>query len=430
MVRDIQTKTKSQVLFERAQKVIPGGVNSPVRACKAVGADPIFFEKADGAHLFDVDGNRYIDYVGSWGPMILGHRHPRVLNAIEDAVAHGTSFGAPCRAEVELAELIVQMVPSIEMVRMVNSGTEATMSAIRLARAFTKRSLVLKFDGCYHGHADAFLVKAGSGMATLGIVSSPGVPEEFVKATLSIPFNDLEVLNKTFTEHGKNLACVILEPVVGNSGLILPDEGFLEKIRELCTANGALLIFDEVMTGFRVAVGGAQEKYSIKPDLTTLGKVIGAGLPVGAYGGRKEIMEMIAPQGPVYQAGTLSGNPLAMAAGVAQLKVLQTTKAHEELVRNTDRLTAGLQEIAKKGKVPMQVASVPGMIGMFFSKAKVRNFGDAQNCDVNYFGRVWRALAAKGVYWPPSQFEAAFISSVHTKADIDATIKAVEESLS
>ncbi len=428
-ITEIRSTSRSSQLFERAQKHIPGGVNSPVRACKAVGSDPIFMHRADGPYLYDIDGNRYIDYVGSWGPMIIGHRHPRVLNAIEDALQLGTSFGAPCKAEVEIAELICQMVPSIEMVRMVNSGTEACMSAIRLARAATKRSLVLKFDGCYHGHADSFLVKAGSGLATLGIASSPGVPEELIKLTMSIPYNDLEALGTAFAEHGKEIACVILEPVVGNAGLILPEEGFLEKIRELCTTHGALLIFDEVMTGFRVAIGGAQSFYKIKPDLTCLGKVIGGGLPVGAYGGRKDLMEQIAPVGSVYQAGTLSGNPLAMYAGIAQLKTLQQTKAHEDLIRNTERLAEGLREIAKKNIVPMQVASVPGMLGVFFTKAKVKNFADAQTCDTNFFAKVWRALIERGIYWPPSQFEAAFISSVHSKNDIDATLSAMEEAI-
>ena len=428
-ITEIRGSARSSKMFERAKLHIPGGVNSPVRACKAVGADPIFMHRADGPYLYDVDGNRYIDYVGSWGPMIIGHRHPRVLNAMEDALQLGTSFGAPCKAEVEIAELICQMVPSIEMVRMVNSGTEACMSAIRLARAFTKRSIVLKFDGCYHGHADSFLVKAGSGLATLGIASSPGVPEELSKLTVSIPFNDIDALSKAFTDHGKEIACVILEPVVGNAGLILPEDGFLEKVRDLCTTNGAILIFDEVMTGFRVAIGGAQALYKIKPDLTCLGKVIGGGLPVGAYGGRKDLMEMIAPLGEVYQAGTLSGNPLAMSAGIAQLKTLQQTTAHQDLTRNTERLAEGMREIAKKGAVPMQVASVPGMIGMFFTKTKVKNFADAQTCDTNFFGKVWRSLAERGIYWPPSQFESAFISAVHSKNDIDATLSALEESI-
>ena len=298
------------------------------------------------------------------------------------------------------------------------------MSAIRLARAFTKRNLVVKFDGCYHGHADSFLVKAGSGMATLGISSSPGVPEELSKLTLSLPYNDLDAVSKAFTEHGKDIACIIVEPVLGNAGLILPEDGFLEKLKELCTANGAILIFDEVMTGFRVAIGGAQGFFKIKPDLTCLGKVIGGGLPVGAYGG-----EMIAPQGSVYQAGTLSGNPLAMCAGIAQLRTLQQTKAHEDIVRNTDRLAEGVRAIAKKGAVPMQVAAIPGMIGIFFTKTKVKNFADAQTCDTNFFGKVWRSLVERGIYWPPSQYESAFVSAVHTKNDIDATLSALEDSI-
>ena len=421
--------TKSHQIFERSKLVTPGGVNSPVRACAAVGSDPIFMEKADGQYLFDVDGNRYIDYVGSWGPMILGHRHPRVLEAIEFALQHGTSFGAPSRAEVELAEIVCQMVPSIEMVRMVNSGTEACMSAIRLARAFTKKNLVVKFDGCYHGHADSFLIKAGSGMATLGISSSPGVPEALSKLTVSIPYNDEKALENLFKEHATDIACVIIEPIVGNAGLILPEDGYLQKVRELCTNSGALLIIDEVMTGFRVAPGGAQELYKVKPDLTTLGKIIGGGLPVGAYGGRKEIMEHIAPAGKVYQAGTLSGNPLAMQAGIAQLKTLQHSNAYEILKRNTDLLASGLRKIADKNIVPMQVADVCGMVGFFFTKTKVKNLADAQTSDTEFFGKVWRSLISKGIYWPPSQFESAFISAVHTKTDIEQTLEAIEESI-
>ncbi|HEY9678537.1 MAG TPA: glutamate-1-semialdehyde 2,1-aminomutase [Drouetiella sp.] len=417
--------TRSQQIFERAKNVIPGGVNSPVRSCKSVGAEPIFMDRADGSLLYDVDGNKYIDYCGSWGPMILGHRHPRVLEAIEVTLKQGTSFGAPCRGEVEMAELVCKLMPSIEMVRMVNSGTEATMSAIRLARAFTKRSMVVKFDGCYHGHADSFLVKAGSGLATLGISSSPGAPEEITKLTLSIPFNDVDALKKVFSEHGKEIAAVILEPIIGNAGLILPAENYLSAVRDLCTDHGALLIFDEVMTGFRVALGGAQEMYKIKPDLTTLGKIIGGGLPVGAYGGRKDVMEMVAPQGPVYQAGTLSGNPLAMAAGIAQLKSLQAPGTYQILEANTNRLADGLKGLAKD----IQVVSVPGMLGIFFSNKPVTDFASAQKCDIEKFAKVWRSLIEKGVYWPPSQFEAAFISVVHTKGEIDATIDAFKESI-
>jgi glutamate-1-semialdehyde 2,1-aminomutase len=421
--------TRSQRLFEKAQLVMPGGVNSPVRSCKPVGGEPVFIEKADGSYMYDVDGNRYIDYCGSWGPMILGHRHPRVLEAIEDTLQFGTSFGAPCKQEVELAELICHMVPSIEMVRMVNSGTEACMGAIRLARAFTKRSLVLKFDGCYHGHADSFLVKAGSGLATLGISSSPGVPEEIAKLTISVPFNDIDALTKAFEEHPDKIAAVMVEPIVGNSGLLLPEDKFLETLRELCTKHGALLIFDEVMTGFRVASGGAQQKYEIKPDLTCLGKIIGGGLPVGAYGGRKDIMEMVAPQGPVYQAGTLSGNPLAMAAGLAQLRTLQFPASYQMLEDKTNKLAEGLKGLASKGNVPFQVVHVTGMICVFLSKDKVTNLAQAQKCDTAAFSKLWKTLLDKGIYWPPSQFESAFVSLVHSRKDIEETIAAFEEGL-
>jgi glutamate-1-semialdehyde 2,1-aminomutase len=420
--------SKSHRLFERAKAVIPGGVNSPVRSCKAVGSDPIFVDRADGAYLFDVDGNRLIDYVCSWGPMIFGHRHHRVLEAIEEGLMHGTSFGIPCPAEVHIAELICSTVPSIDMVRMVNSGTEATMSAIRLARAFTRREKILKFDGCYHGHADSFLVKAGSGLATLGISSSPGVPEEISKLTVSVPFNNVEAVEKAFAEH-KDIAALIVEPIVGNSGLILPKEGFLAKLRELCTANGALLIFDEVMTGFRVARAGAQELYGIQADITTLGKIIGGGLPVGAYGGRREIMEHVAPLGDVYQAGTLSGNPLAMAAGIAQLKSLNQATIYPTLEQKTKQLAEGLQELSTK-KMPLKVSFVTGMLTVFFTNEAVTDFASAQKCDTERFGKVWRELLELGIYWPPSQFEAAFMSLVHSKKDIEETINSFEKALS
>jgi glutamate-1-semialdehyde 2,1-aminomutase len=423
----ITVVSRSKQYFERAEKVIPGGVNSPVRACKSVGATPIFMKRADGAHLFDVDGNRYIDYVGSWGPLILGHRHPRVLEAIEQSLQSGISFGAPTKVEVELAELICQLMPSIEMVRMVNSGTEATMSAVRLARAFTKRKLLIKFDGCYHGHADSFLVQAGSGAATLGISSSAGTPEEISKLSISVPYNDLDALKKVFDKHSDDVAAVIVEPIVGNSGLILPEDNYLSDLREICTKNGALLIFDEVMTGFRVALGGAQEKYKVKPDLTCLGKIIGAGLPVGAYGGRRDIMEMVAPLGSMYQAGTLSGNPLAMSAGLAQLRTLQSSNVYEGLERKTNQLADGLKEVAKKCSKPMQVVSTTGMLCVFFAADTVKNFAAAQKCDTDTFSKVWKGLIERDVYWPPSQFESAFISAVHSKADIDATITAFEE---
>ncbi len=427
MSQPIQIK-KSLRLFERAKEVIPGGVNSPVRACIAVNSSPIFIKSADGAYLHDVDGDSYIDYIGSWGPMILGHKHPDVMQALEDALARGTSYGAPCPGEVEMAELVCKIMPSIEMVRMVNSGTEATMSAIRLARAYTEKSAIVKFTGCYHGHGDSFLIEAGSGLATLGITSSPGVPESLAKLTISLPFNNLEAVQAIFKER-KDIAAIILEPIVGNAGLILPKPGFLEGLRELCTANGALLIFDEVMTGFRVSRGGAQEMYKIKPDLTCLGKVIGGGLPVGAYGGKKEIMQMIAPLGKVYQAGTLSGNPLAMAAGLAQLRQLQSALPYKILEANTNRLAEGLKAIKSK-KTPIQVVHTTGMITVFFTKETVLDFESAKTCNLESFAKVWRHLLQEGVYWPPSQFEAAFLSTVHSKQDIDHTIKAFETAIS
>lgn len=420
--------SRSQHLSDRAKVVIPGGVNSPVRALKAVGIDPIYMERADGPYLFDVDGNKYLDYIGSWGPMILGHRHPRVLEALEDVLQCGTSFGAPCRGEVDMAELVCHLVPSIEMVRMVNSGTEATMSAIRLARAFTKRAIVLKFEGCYHGHADSFLSKAGSGLATLGISSSPGVPDEATKLTITVPFNSLDAVKEAFKQHGKEIAAVIIEPIVGNAGVILPKEEFLTSLREQCTDHGALLIFDEVMTGFRVALGGAQQKYNIKPDLTCLGKIIGGGLPVGAYGGRRDIMEMVAPQGSVYQAGTLSGNPLAMAAGLAQLKMLQLPETYDKLDQKTTRLAEGLAALSSKA-VSFKVVSVTGMVSVFFTDKEVVDFATAQTCDTELFAKVWKGLLERGVYWPPSQFEAAFVSVVHSTRDINETIQAFEETL-
>ncbi|SRR5579875_215561 len=429
MTQTVLSASRSHQVFDRALKVAPGGVNSPVRSCKSVASEPVFIDRADGAYMWDVDGNRYIDYVGSWGAMILGHRHPRVLEAIEDGLLRGTSFGAPCAAEVELAELIQKIVPSMELVRMVNSGTEATMSAIRLARAFTSRQMIVKFDGCYHGHADSFLVRAGSGLATLGIASSPGVPEDLSRLTISLPYNDLPAVEKTFQEHRDKIAAVIVEPVVGNAGLIKPGEGYLRGLRELSTRHGALLIFDEVMTGFRVALGGAQERWQIEPDLTCLGKIIGAGLPVGAYGGRKQIMEMVAPQGPVYQAGTLSGNPLAMRAGAAQLRLLQIPHTYQQLDQRTDRLADGLRELAGKSRTPFQVSSITGMITLFFAPKEVNDFAGAQACDTKAFARLWQALIAAGIYWPPSQFETAFVSLVHSKKDIDETLAAFEEAL-
>lgn len=428
----VEQNPRSARLFERAKEHIPGGVNSPVRSCKSVGATPVFIESADGCYMHDEDHNRYIDYVGSWGAMVLGHRHPCVLNAIEDAIAKGTSFGAPCRAEVEMAELICKLVPSVEMVRMVNSGTEACMSAIRVARAFTKRDLIVKFDGCYHGHADSFLVKAGSGLATLGLAeatSSPGVPKEFTSMTVSLRYNDVDALREVFAKKSDQIACVIIEPVVGNSGVIEPTAEFLKALTGLCKDSGALLIFDEVMTGFRVALGGAQERYGIKPDLTCFGKVIGGGLPVGAYGGRKDIMSMVAPSGPVYQAGTLSGNPLAMAAGLAQLKHLKSSTAFAKLVAVTDELASGLKKVIEDNDVKAQVAHVPGMLSVFFTDKPVQNFDDALKCDTEFFGKVWKSLLADGVYWPPSQFEACFLSIMHSKSDLKETLEAFDKAL-
>jgi glutamate-1-semialdehyde 2,1-aminomutase len=414
-------------LFQDAKLYIPGGVNSPVRSFNAVGGTPFFTAKAKDHYLYDIEGNKYIDYVCSWGANIVGHAHPHVLERVIAAAKNGLSFGTPTEREVELAKTITKLLPNIEKFRTVNSGTEATMSAIRLARAYTNKSIIIKFDGCYHGHGDSFLINAGSGLATLGIASSPGVPEALAKLTISLPFNDLEAVKAVFKEH-KDIAAVILEPIVGNAGLILPKPKFLESLRTLCTENNALLIFDEVMTGFRVSKGGAQEMYKIKPDLTCLGKVIGGGLPVGAYGGRKDIMEMVAPLGKVYQAGTLSGNPLAMAAGLAQLKLLQSPLTYKMLEANTNRLAEGLKAIKSK-KVPLQVAHTNGMITVFFTKEPVTDLETAKTSDLDMFAKVWRHLIKEGIYWPPSQFESAFLSTVHSKHDIDKTIKAFESAI-
>ena len=425
----VQTDTKSVKLFERAKAVIPGGVNSPARACQAVKANPIFIEKGDAAYIYDVDGREFIDYVGSWGALILGHKHPRVMEAIEDAVRMSTSYGAPTLAEVEMAELICKLMPAIEMVRLVNSGTEACMSAARLARAFTERPLLVKFDGCYHGHADSFLVRAGSGAATLGISASPGVPEEIAGLTLSLPYNDLSAVEKAFKEHKNKIAAVFVEPVLGNAGVILPAEGFLSGLREVCNTHSALLVFDEVMTGFRVALGGAQEKYAVKPDLTCLGKVMGGGLPVGAYGGRKDIMERVAPCGDVYQAGTLSGNPVVAKAGLAQLRVLQEPGTYKLLEDNTRRLAEEIQELGKKAKTGLQVVYVTGMLSLFFNDKPVTDFESARKSDTEKFARFWQELIKKGIYWPPSQFESAFVSLEHRKAEIDRTVAAIKDVL-
>jgi len=414
----------SQKLFAKAREVIPGGVNSPVRACRSVGMDPLFIQRAEGSKVFDADGNAYIDYVGSWGPMILGHGHPGVISAIGGVLSRGTSFGAPTDLEVELADMVIKAVPSVEMVRMVNSGTEATMSAARLARGITGRDLVVKFDGCYHGHGDTFLVQAGSGVATLGIPGSPGVPEACVKNTVSLPFNDRERLKEVFSQKGETIAAVIVEPVAGNMGLVPPGPGFLEDLRALTEDHGAILIFDEVMTGFRVAYGGAQALYGILPDLTCMGKVIGGGLPVGAYGGKSEIMKKIAPEGPVYQAGTLSGNPVAMAAGITTLKCLQEPGFYETLEAGSAMLAEGLKGAAAKAGVPVVTNRVGSMLGLFFTDQPVSNFAEAQKSDVALFARYYKGMLERGIYLAPSQYEAAFVSSAHSEADIEATVQA------
>ncbi|HEX8696880.1 MAG TPA: glutamate-1-semialdehyde 2,1-aminomutase [Longimicrobium sp.] len=422
-------RPRSAALFRRAVEVIPGGVNSPVRAFRAVGGEPFFVARASGARLWDVDGNEYLDYVLSWGPLILGHAHPAVVEAVRDAAGRGTSYGAPTAAEVELAELVRELVPSLERVRFVNSGTEATMSAVRLARGFTGRELVLKFEGCYHGHGDSFLVKAGSGVATLGLPNSPGVPAELSRLTLTAPFNDLEAVEAAFRAHPGRIAAVILEPVVGNAGFIAPDDGFLPALRRITEEDGALLVFDEVMTGFRVARGGAQERYGVRPDLTTLGKVIGGGLPVGAYGGRAEIMDQVAPVGPVYQAGTLSGNPLAMAAGLAQLRVLRDEDPYPALERRTRRLVEGLLASARELGVPACGGSAGSMWGVFLAAGPVRNFADAKRSDVALFNRFFHAALERGVFFAPSAFEAGFLSTAHTDDDVEETIRRAREAL-
>jgi glutamate-1-semialdehyde 2,1-aminomutase len=417
----------SKKLFAASQKVIPGGVNSPVRACRSVEGDPVFIQRAEGSRLFDVDGNAYIDYVGSWGPMILGHRHPDVVAAIRGILERGTSFGAPTDLETELAEMVIKAVPSVEMVRMVNSGTEATMSAIRLARGVTDRDLLIKFDGCYHGHADTLLVEAGSGVATLGIPGSPGVPEAFVKNTISLPYNDVDRVEAVVAEKGDSIAAIIVEPVAGNMGLVPPEPGFLEALRALTEDHGIILIFDEVMTGFRVAYGGAQALYGVMPDLTCMGKIIGGGLPVGAYGGRREIMKNMAPEGPVYQAGTLSGNPVAMAAGIATLKALQQPKFYETLEASSAMLESGLEEAVRGADVPATTNRVGSMMGLFFTETRVTNFATAQTSDLGLFTKYFKGMLEQGVYLAPSQYEALFVSSAHNEGDIQATILAARQ---
>jgi glutamate-1-semialdehyde 2,1-aminomutase len=421
---------RSRIFFKESIQVIPGGVNSPVRACKSVGAEPVFIDRANGSKIIDADGNEYIDYIGSWGPMILGHRHPAVVEAIQTVLARGTSFGAPTDLETELGNIIINAVPSMEMVRMVNSGTEATMSAVRLARGFTKRDTIIKFDGCYHGHGDTLLVEAGSGVATLGIPGSPGIPDSVIQHTLSLPFNDIEAITRIFNEKGDSIACVIVEPVAGNMGMVKPLAGFLETLRNLTEKAGSLLIFDEVMTGFRVAYGGAQSLYGVTPDLTCLGKIIGGGLPVGAYGGKKKIMEYIAPQGPVYQAGTLSGNPVAMAAGIATLKELQKPGFYDALETMSLKLASGLEQAAKNAGIKASAANVGSMLGFFFTDKKVNDFEDAKKSDTEMFSRYYKNMRDRGIYLAPSQFEALFVSAAHSEQDIDSTIKAAEEVLS
>lgn len=424
------TTTKSEEIFAAAQKIMPGGVNSPVRAFKSVGGQPIVFDRVKGAYIWDVDGNQYIDYVGSWGPAICGHTHPDVINALKDALEKGTSFGAPCVLENVLAEMVIDAVPSIEMVRFVNSGTEACLSVLRLMRAFTGRDKLIKFEGCYHGHGDMFLVKAGSGVATLGLPDSPGVPKSVTSNTLTAPYNDLEAVKQLFADNPGEIAGVILEPIVGNAGFIPPDAGFLEGLRLLTQENGALLVFDEVMTGFRIAYGGVQEKFGVTPDLTTLGKVIGGGLPVGAYGGRRDIMSMVAPAGPMYQAGTLSGNPLAMTAGIKTLELLQKPGTYEYLDKITKKLSDGLLQIAKETGHAACGGQISGMFGLFFTQGPVHNYEDAKKSDLAKFSRFHRGMLERGIYLAPSQFEAGFTSLAHTDEDIEKTLAAAREVMS
>jgi len=411
-------RARSEALFQKAQQLIPGGVNSPVRAFRSVGGNPPFIARGEGSHLFDVDGNEYIDYVGSWGPLLLGHRHPAIVSAVREALETGTSFGAPTEREVEMAEAIREALPSMEMVRLVNSGTEATMSALRVARGFTGRDLIVKFEGCYHGHVDSLLVKAGSGLATLGIADTQGVPRGFTDTTLALRFNSVEAVEAAFRTHGGRIAAVIAEPVVGNMGCVPPQPGFLEALREITTRHGALLIIDEVMTGFRVAYGGAQARYGVRPDLTTLGKVIGGGLPIGAYGGRADIMSRVAPAGPIYQAGTLSGNPLAVAAGLAMLRYL---KAHPEVYGELEAKSAA---VAGGGPAGVTTNRVGAMFTWFFTDQPVTDWESAKRADTARFGAFHRRMLEQGIYLPPSQFEAAFVSAAHTDEDIRRTVEA------
>jgi len=423
---------QSSALFNEAKNYIPGGVNSPVRAFKGVGGEPIYFERGEGAYLYDVDGNKYIDYVGSWGPMILGHSNPSIVDAVRAQLDKGLGFGAPTEIETSLAKKICQLMPSIELVRMVSSGTEATMSAIRLARGYTKRDKIVKFEGCYHGHSDALLVKAGSGALTLGVPTSPGVPNDLAKHTLTLEYNNLDSIKTLFSEMGEKIGCIIVEPVAGNMNCVPPTEGFLQGLRKICDEYGSVLIFDEVMTGFRVALGGAQAYYGVKPDLTTLGKVIGGGLPVAAFGGRREIMEEIAPLGPVYQAGTLSGNPLSMASGLAMLSVLEADDSfYQNLSESTEYLVNGIVAAANRNNVPLTSNNVGGMFGLFFSsEEKVTNFSQASNCDLESFKKFYKSMIRQGVYFAPSAYEAGFISAAHSKEELDRTIDAASVAFS
>lgn len=423
------SSNRSEALFQSACSVIPGGVNSPVRAFRGVGGTPVFFSRAEGAYLFDADDRCYIDYVCSWGPAILGHAHPEVIREVQEAATLGLSFGAPTEVEVAMAERVRELVPSMERLRMTSSGTEATMSAIRLARGYTGRDLLVKFEGCYHGHADALLVKAGSGLLTLGVPSSAGVPASVAAHTITLPYNDIEAVEAFFAEQGAQVACVIVEPVAGNMNLVPPRPGFLETLRRVCDDHGSVLIFDEVMTGFRVALGGAQARYGIRPDLTTLGKIIGGGMPVGAFGGRRDIMDCIAPLGPVYQAGTLSGNPIAMRAGLKTLQLITQPGFHEQLEARTRQLCEGLEAAGRAAGVPLTTQSVGGMFGLFFTDKPVWSFADATTCDVAHFQRFFHAMLEEGIYLAPSAYEAGFVSIAHTEADIANTVAAAERAL-
>lgn len=422
------SRAQSSSLIQQAAKRIPGGVNSPVRAFNGVGGDPVFFERAEGAYVFDADGNRYVDYVGSWGPMILGHAHPEVIAAVQQAAAKGTSFGAPTAIEIEMAEKVCNIMPNLEQVRFVSSGTEATMSALRLARGATGRDKIVKFQGCYHGHGDSLLVNAGSGALTLGVPSSPGVPAALAELTLTLPFNDIAAAKACWSEHGDEIAAVIVEPVAGNMNCIPPIPGFLEALRSLCDEHGSILIFDEVMTGFRVALGGAQSVYNVVPDLTTLGKVVGGGLPVGAFGGKRDIMQQIAPTGPVYQAGTLSGNPLAMAAGLKTLELISAQGFYDELTAKTTSLLQGLQQAAEEANVDFTTSQIGAMFGLFFTdQQQVTSFAESTACDAERFKRFFHAMLDQGIYLAPSAYEAGFVSACHSQVDLNTTIDAARQ---